>query len=87
MAIFSGVTFKPTPISRKAKRQENVTACHFYNLIHTLSRIYLRLAGCQSQKAIEGLAEVKQIIVHILPTISFNNPLSPGMGTGEGTVF
>lgn len=40
-----------------------------------MSEIYLRLAGCRSQKATQEPLEVKQIIVHILPTISFNNPL------------
>lgn len=62
------------------RSRENVTGCHFYNLIYTLSEIYLRLTSWWSQEAVQEPLEVKQIIVHILPTISFNTPLEVQAG-------
>lgn len=45
-----------------------------------MSEIYLRLTSWWSQEAVQEPLEVKQIIVHILPTISFNTPLEVQAG-------
>lgn len=66
--------------ARGDRSRENVTGCHFYNLIYTLSEIYLRLTSWWSQEAVQEPLEVKQIIVHILLTISLNTPLEVHAG-------